>query len=29
MSAKAGLARYACAAMLARIADGGGVLAVI
>jgi len=26
---KAGLARYACAAMLARIADGGGVLAVI
>ncbi len=28
-SARAGLARYACAAMLARIADGGGVLAVI
>lgn len=27
--AKAGLARYASAAMLARIADGGGVLAVI
>lgn len=26
---KLGLARYACAAMLARIADGGGVLAVI
>ena len=26
---KAGLVRYACAAMLARIADGGGVLAVI
>ncbi|MDM2933284.1 hypothetical protein [Citrobacter sp. Cu233] len=26
---KAGLFRYACAAMLARIADGGGVLAVI
>lgn len=26
---KAGLTRYACAAMLARIADGGGVLAVI
>lgn len=29
LSAQAGLARYAFAAMLARIADGGGVLAVI
>ncbi|HGM5003744.1 MFS transporter [Serratia ureilytica] len=28
-SVKAGLIRYACAAMLARVADGGGVLAVI